>query len=80
MAQVVTITTKGVAHDVITLSHDTHMITLAVYLSPAMQALLVLVACLGVAQGLYFHIAETEQKCFIEEVPAETMIVGKRSN
>lgn len=45
-----------------------------------MQAFLVLVACLGVARGLYFHIAETEQKCFIEEVPAETMIVGKRSN
>lgn len=45
-----------------------------------MQALFVLVACLGVARGLYFHIAETEQKCFIEEVPAETMIVGMRSN
>lgn len=26
--------------------------------------------------GLYFHISETEKKCFIEEVPAETMIVG----
>lgn len=31
-----------------------------------------------VTLGLYFHIGETEQKCFIEEVPAETMIVGKR--
>ena len=27
--------------------------------------------------GLYFHISETERKCFIEEVPAETMIVGR---
>lgn len=32
---------------------------------------------IGLSQALYFHIAETEQKCFIEEVPAETMIVGK---
>ena len=29
------------------------------------------------AEGLYFHISETERKCFIEEVPAETMIVGE---
>ena len=34
-------------------------------------------ACLGVSHGLYFHIGETEQRCFIEEVPQETMIVGK---
>lgn len=39
-------------------------------------AVLVL-ACLGVSHGLYFHIGETEQRCFIEEVPQETMIVGK---
>ena len=26
--------------------------------------------------GLYFHIRETEEKCFIEEVPDETMVVG----
>ena len=33
--------------------------------------------CVSLCQGLYFHIGETEQKCFIEEVPAETMIVGE---
>ena len=33
---------------------------------------------LPVAQGLYFHIAETERKCFIEEIPDETMVIGKR--
>lgn len=35
--------------------------------------------CLWVSlcNGLYFHIGETEQKCFIEEVPSETMIVGE---
>ncbi|XP_045190803.1 transmembrane emp24 domain-containing protein 9-like isoform X2 [Mercenaria mercenaria] len=26
--------------------------------------------------GLYFHIGETEKKCFIEEIPDETMVVG----
>ena len=33
--------------------------------------------CFNLCGGLYFHIGETEQKCFIEEVPAETMIVGE---
>ena len=42
-----------------------------------MKTVLAFVACIGLCQALYFHIAETEQKCFIEEVPAETMIVGK---
>jgi p24 family protein alpha len=28
-------------------------------------------------QPLYFHIRETERKCFIEEVPDETLVVGK---
>lgn len=32
---------------------------------------------MSLCQGLYFHIGETEQKCFIEEVPSETMIVGE---
>ena len=32
---------------------------------------------LPVAQGLYFHIAETERKCFIEEIPDETMVIGE---
>ena len=27
--------------------------------------------------SLYFHIRETERKCFIEEVPDETLVVGK---
>ena len=27
--------------------------------------------------GLYFHIGETERKCFIEEIPDETMVTGK---
>jgi len=35
-----------------------------------------LFVALPVAQGLYFHIAETERKCFIEEIPDETMVIG----
>lgn len=27
--------------------------------------------------GLYFHIAETERKCFIEEIPDETTVMSK---
>lgn len=26
--------------------------------------------------ALYFHIGETERKCFIEEIPDETNVVG----
>uniref|UniRef100_A0A3Q2Z065 GOLD domain-containing protein n=1 Tax=Hippocampus comes TaxID=109280 RepID=A0A3Q2Z065_HIPCM len=29
--------------------------------------------------ALYFHIGETEKKCFIEEIPDETMVIGKLS-
>jgi len=27
--------------------------------------------------GLYFHIGETERKCFIEEIPDDTTVLGK---
>lgn len=32
---------------------------------------------LNTVHSLYFHIRETERKCFIEEVPDETLVVGK---
>lgn len=35
-----------------------------------------LVLLLPVCSGLYFHIAETERKCFIEEIPDETTVMG----
>lgn len=38
---------------------------------------LLLISLIGVSQGLYFHIAETERKCFIEEIPDETTVIGK---
>ena len=27
--------------------------------------------------SLYFHIRETERKCFIEEIPDQTLVIGK---
>lgn len=41
---------------------------------------LLLISLIGVCQGLYFHIAETERKCFIEEIPDETTVIGKLNN
>lgn len=41
------------------------------------EGLILVAVFVGLCQGLYFHIGETEQKCFMEEVPAETMIVGE---
>jgi len=35
-----------------------------------------IVLLLPVCSGLYFHIAETERKCFIEEIPDETTVIG----
>jgi hypothetical protein len=34
------------------------------------------VLLLPVCSGLYFHISETERKCFIEEIPDETTVIG----
>uniref|UniRef100_UPI003AADB932 transmembrane emp24 domain-containing protein 4 isoform X2 n=1 Tax=Centroberyx gerrardi TaxID=166262 RepID=UPI003AADB932 len=43
---------------------------------PAAGVILILAwICPGYA--LYFHIGETEKKCFIEEIPDETMVIGK---
>jgi hypothetical protein len=39
--------------------------------------LLLLALCALGAQGLYFHIGETEKRCFIEEIPDETMVIGQ---
>jgi len=32
---------------------------------------------LSCVNSLYFHIAETERKCFIEEIPDDTTVIGK---
>jgi len=41
---------------------------------------LVAAAALTRAAGLYFFVTEGQQRCFIEEVPADTLIVGKYKN
>ena len=40
------------------------------------QLLIGFLALLPLTSGLYFHIGETERKCFIEEIPDETMVTG----
>ncbi|CAG2103392.1 unnamed protein product [Medioppia subpectinata] len=37
---------------------------------------LIAIICIKSSFALYFHISETERKCFIEEVPDETLVVG----
>ena len=37
---------------------------------------LVVLSVVPLSSALYFHIAETERKCFIEEIPDETMVTG----
>lgn len=37
--------------------------------------LFVLIA-VELSSALYFHIGETERKCFIEEIPDETTVIG----
>lgn len=38
---------------------------------------LLLLLQLGLAHAIYFHIGETERRCFIEEIPDETMVIGE---
>lgn len=38
---------------------------------------LAFLAAITLSHALYFHIGETERKCFIEEVPDETLVVGE---
>ena len=40
--------------------------------------ILAFLIAIPLSNGLYFHIAETERKCFIEEIPDETMVTGKK--
>uniref|UniRef100_A0A8C6SD57 Transmembrane p24 trafficking protein 9 n=1 Tax=Neogobius melanostomus TaxID=47308 RepID=A0A8C6SD57_9GOBI len=48
----------------------------AVRMKPSAVSLLLLNLFYGFVSPLYFHIGETEKKCFIEEIPDETMIIG----
>lgn len=39
-----------------------------------------LAVLINVTDALYFHIGETERKCFIEEIPDETNVIGNSAN
>jgi hypothetical protein len=41
-----------------------------------LQYLLTLSVIFECTSGLYFHIGETERKCFMEEIPDETTVLG----
>nr|XP_040049154.1 transmembrane emp24 domain-containing protein 4 [Gasterosteus aculeatus aculeatus] len=43
----------------------------------AAGAALLVCAWVHAGRALYFHIEETERRCFIEEIPDETMVIGK---
>ncbi|XP_052226781.1 transmembrane emp24 domain-containing protein eca-like isoform X2 [Dreissena polymorpha] len=43
----------------------------------SLNRILIFISTLSVVSALYFHIGETEKKCFIEEIPDETMVVGR---
>lgn len=40
--------------------------------------LLFFLGLLNLTSALYFHIGETERKCFIEEVPDETAVMSMK--
>jgi len=42
-----------------------------------MNIFVILLSLLCLSSALYFHIGETEKKCFIEDIPDDTMVVGK---
>ena len=46
-------------------------------LSVSAAAVILTVAWICPSHALYFHIGETEKKCFIEEIPDETMVIGE---
>uniref|UniRef100_A0A3Q2Y477 GOLD domain-containing protein n=1 Tax=Hippocampus comes TaxID=109280 RepID=A0A3Q2Y477_HIPCM len=47
-------------------------------LAAAAIRVLLVAAFIHPSYALYFHIGETEKKCFIEEIPDETMVIGKQ--
>jgi hypothetical protein len=42
-------------------------------------ALLVLLSILPAVFGLYFYLEGSEQKCFLEELPKETLVTGTKT-
>lgn len=43
----------------------------------SLQVVLLFLVYSNLVDSLYFHIQEGERKCFIEEIPDDTLVVGK---
>ncbi|EDQ87488.1 uncharacterized protein MONBRDRAFT_27225 [Monosiga brevicollis MX1] len=43
----------------------------------ALASLMLALSMVSSVSGLYFHIKENEERCFIEEIPDETLVIGK---
>ncbi|KAM4555134.1 transmembrane emp24 domain-containing protein 9-like [Odontesthes bonariensis] len=52
------------------------MVSVRIRMQPCVFSVLLLNVFYTCVSSLYFHIGETEKKCFIEEIPDETMIIG----
>lgn len=46
-------------------------------LKPVYLLLVITLTLVKLSDALYFHIGETERKCFIEEIPDETNVIGE---
>ncbi len=47
---------------------------------PEILGILLISLAVSTVNSLYFHIAETERKCFIEEIPDDTTVIGMLIN
>lgn len=45
----------------------------------SLNSIFILFISVNLSSALYFHIGETERKCFIEEIPDDTNVIGKYS-
>jgi hypothetical protein len=48
--------------------------------APLLFALVLALIVLQQAESIYFHVVEGQSKCFIEEVPSETLVVASYKN
>lgn len=68
------------ANSVNTSQHHTTAQTMragGLWLAAAAALAVVVALCSSPVNGLYFQIKESETRCFIEEIPLETMVVGE---
>ena len=55
---------------------EKQVIRIKMWTNYCLSCILVLFS-INLSTALYFHIGETERKCFLEDIPDETMVVGK---